>query len=144
MILPLPKEYWDNVTQKFGVPNDWYQSGIHNGTDFACPKGTLIYAPSDGEILHVFKNHKTMGNAIYFSCDDEKHYIRFLHLSDTKPRGVYKQGDVIGWTGNTGQSTGYHLHIDVWNTSVNTYLIKTKEGVEKYLLNPEDFFRNNV
>ena len=139
---PLKKEY--PVSQKFFVPNKAYQSGVHNGIDYACPSGTLVYAPSDGEILHVFKNHKTMGNAIYFSCDDEKHYIRFLHLSEARSRGAYRKGDVIGKTGNTGQSTGNHLHVDVWNTPINTSLIKTPEGVHRYMIDPLVFFKEVV
>lgn len=136
---PLEKEF--PVSQKFLTPNSLYDSGVHNGTDYVCPSGTPVYAPSDGEIIHVFKKHPTMGNAVYFSCDDEKHYIRFLHLSEMASRGKYKQGDEIGKTGNTGMSTGSHLHIDVWNIPFNVSAIKTKEGVQKYLIDPEAFFR---
>ena len=144
MILPIPQEYWSKVTQKFGVPNNWYQSGIHGGTDFACPLGTPVCAPTDGEIIHRYHNHPTMGKCVYFVLDDEKHYMRFMHLSEAMVQGKYKQGDMIGRTGNSGLSTGYHLHVDVWNTSVNTALIKTPEGVHRYLIDPLVFFKDSV
>lgn len=127
------------VTQKFLTPNPAYESKVHNGTDYACPVGTPLYAPSDGEIIHIFNENKTMGNAIYFMADDGK-YMRFLHLSACSTRGSYKRGDVIGLTGNSGQSEGAHLHCDVWNVPINVNLIKTKAGVEKYLINPETYF----
>ncbi len=139
MILPIPQEYWNNVTQKFGVPNDWYQSGVHNGADFACPLGTPVVAPCDGEIIHRYLNHETMGKCVYFATLDG-HYIRFMHLSEASVQGKYKQGERIGKTGNTGMSTGNHLHVDVWACPINTALIKTKAGVWKYLIDPLTFF----
>lgn len=139
MIIPIPLEYWNIVTQKFGVPSTMYQSGVHNGTDFGCPVGTPVVAPCDGEIIHRYINHPTMGKCIYFSTLDG-HYIRFMHLSEASVQGRYAQGAVIGKTGNTGLSTGAHLHIDVWNCPINPALIKTKGGVWKYLIDPLTFF----
>lgn len=144
MILPIPKEYFEQVTQSFGVENDWYQSNTHNGTDFACPKGTPVVAPTDGEIIHRYYNHPTMGKCVYFSLDDKKHYMRFMHLSEAMRQGKYKQGDIIGRTGNTGQSTGFHLHIDIWNTYINTSLIKTRAGVYRYMVDPVEFFNKQI
>ena len=144
MIPPLPKENWEKVTQAFGVPNDDYQSGIHNGTDFSCPEGTPVVAPCDGEITHRFLAHPTLGNAVYFSCDHVAYYMRFLHLSQGMKKGKYKQGEIIGYTGNTGMSTGGHLHMDVWTRPINVGLIKTPQGVYKYLVDPVEFINNLV
>jgi murein DD-endopeptidase MepM/ murein hydrolase activator NlpD len=144
MILPIPQKNWDEVTQAYGVPNDWYESGIHNGTDFSCPEGTPIVAPTDGEITHRFTFHPTMGNAIHFSCDHFSCYLRFLHLSKAMPKGKYREGEVIGYTGNTGMSTGGHVHIDVWNRPINVGLIKTSTGVFKYTEDPVEFFNNLI
>ena len=144
MILPIPKEYWDKVTQPFGVFNEQYESDTHNGVDFSCPIGTPIVAPCDGEIIHRYVNHPTLGKAIYFSCDDSPNYMRFLHLSEVVVQGKYKQGELIGKTGNTGMSEGAHLHLDVWNCPINTGLIKTKSGVFKYMIDPVVFFNNLV
>jgi murein DD-endopeptidase MepM/ murein hydrolase activator NlpD len=140
MTLPIPKEYFDQVTQGFLVPNPHYQSGVHNGCDWATPVGTPLVAPCDGEITHRYLNHPALGKAIYFACDNESRYIRFLHLSEVAPQGKYKQGDVIGKTGNTGDTTGPHLHCDVWTVPINAGLITTPAGVRKYLLDPLTFF----
>lgn len=142
MILPIPQEYWNKVTQPFGVPNDWYQSGVHNGTDFACPFGTPLTAPCDGEIIHRYTNHPTMGKCVYFATGT--HYMRFMHLSEAMVQGKYKQGQLIGKTGNSGLSTGSHLHLDLWNVPINTALIKTKAGVHRYMLDPIIFFKKMV
>lgn len=142
MILPLPQQYWNNVTQKFGVENDWYQSGIHNGTDFGCPTGTPVVAPCDGEIIHRYTNHPTMGKCVYFS--GEGVYMRFMHLSEAMVQGRYKQGDVLGKTGDSGQSTGGHLHLDIWNVPINPGLIKNPGGVHRYMIDPLIYFKGVV
>lgn len=132
------------VTQAFGVDSDHYQSGMHNGTDYACPLLTPVYAPTDGEITHTFKGHPSLGNAIHFMCDGGEYYMRFLHLSRSEPKGKYTQGEIIGYTGNTGDSEGPHLHVDVWKVPINTGLIKTKSGVFNNLVDPELFFNNKL
>lgn len=141
MIHPVPNF---PVTQAFAEPNDEYLSGIHNGTDYACPVGTPILAPTDGEVITRFRDHATLGNAIHFMCEDGRYYMRFLHLSGLPLRGKYAQGDVIGYTGNTGQSHGPHLHVDVWRRPINTGLIKTAAGVRAYMSDPELVFRELV
>lgn len=139
MKLPIPQQYWNTVTQNFLNPDPHYQSGVHNGTDFACPIGTPIYAPCDGEITYRFLAHESLGKAVYFSGNG--YYMRFLHLSHAEPRGKYMEGELIGNTGNSGDSTGPHLHLDVWNTPINTSLIKTRAGVQKYMLDPLTIFK---
>lgn len=139
MIFPLPEKYRHAITQSFGIPNALYQSGIHNGTDWACPIGTSVVAPCDGEIIHRYLNHPTMGMCVYFS-NGEGMYMRFMHLSEAMVQGKYKQGDIIGKTGNSGLSTGSHIHIDAWNCPINTNLIKTKAGVFKYMVDPNTLF----
>lgn len=143
MIRPIPDKYFEAVTQKFGVINPHYISGVHNGVDFACPIGTPVVAPCDGEIIQRFAYHPTMGNAIYFEFEwnGKTYYMRFLHLSVAFPPSSYKQGDIIGKTGNTGDSEGAHLHLDAWNRPIDTSLIHTKEGVEEYMLDPLIFFQ---
>src|SRR5687767_13894448 len=104
MILPIPENLWKKVTQPFGVPNSHYQSGVHNGTDFACPIGTPIVAPCDGFIVYRIPDHRELGKAIYFSFrwNDTPYFARFLHLSEAGWIGGYSKGEVIGRTGNTG------------------------------------------
>lgn len=123
------------VTQKFLDPNPAYKSGVHMGTDYACPVGTPVYAPVDGKIAQTFDSNPSMGNCIIYECvKDEKTYqLRFMHLSACYPVGEYKEGDVIAITGNTGMSEGPHLHVDVTLGPVQWEAIKTKDGVMLYM-----------
>lgn len=88
---------------------------MHKGVDFAAPRGTPIYAAGDG----------TVEKAAYWSSYGN--YIRIRHNSELKTayahlqkfaKGVrsgkrVKQGQVIGYIGSTGRSTGPHLHYEV-------------------------------
>lgn len=152
-IYPLAPEYWRKVTQRFGTPNPRYQKThpvaserIHNGDDFGTPIGTPIYAPVDGAIAFRGGDHPTMGGFVYFDgmFGKDRRYLRFLHLSKAMPVGRYKQGDIIGYTGNSGDSDGPHLHIDVWKVPINSALIRTPKGVRENLLDPVAFFAEQV
>jgi hypothetical protein len=115
-IKPLESKYWNNVSQHYGVKNPIYSiTGHHIGTDFACPIGTPIYARCDGEITQSYW-HGQLGYFIYFKFD--KYEERYCHLKKMGIEGKVKKGDIIGYTGNTGMSTGSHLHIDTHLGSV--------------------------
>ena len=140
----LPEKNWKNITQKFGVPNTHYKSGVHNGTDWGCPIGTPVYAPTEGVVYKRGITHPSLGTHVYFTCSVKGavYYMRVLHLSKAGLIGWYKAGEIIGYTGNTGDSTGAHLHVDVWNRKVDASLITTRVGVYKYLLDPLQFINN--
>lgn len=148
LVYPVDKELFiHNSSQRFLLPNKIYQSGVHNGYDIACPLNTKIVAPFQCEVYEVFTNHASMGNAMFVkltTTDGFTWHIRLLHLNAVPKKGSYKKGVEIGRTGNTGMSTGPHLHIDVWRVPIDTSLIKTREGVEKYLVDPYAFFLKYV
>ncbi|WP_027961232.1 peptidoglycan DD-metalloendopeptidase family protein [Halomonas halodenitrificans] len=85
----------------------------HKGTDFAMPIGTPVTAPSDGEVESV-RSHYAAGRYIVIRHDNG-YRTRYLHLS--KPlvsRGDrVTMGQRIALSGNTGRSTGPHLHYEV-------------------------------
>ena len=85
----------------------------HNGVDIPAPYGTPIYATADGIVgraqrLGGYGNYVEIehGNAIE---------TRYGHLSSfvVQPGQQVKKGDVIGYVGSTGRSTGNHLHYEV-------------------------------
>ena len=86
---------------------------LHEGVDFATPVGSNVYAAADGTIIRA----ETYGG--YGLCVDIRHengnITRYGHLSTAKVTvGDYvSQGDLIALSGNTGQSTGPHLHFEI-------------------------------
>ncbi len=89
----------------------WY---IHTGIDIATGrKGDPVMATADGHVINV-ETHPGWGNYVMIK---HKHgfYTRYAHLNSfrvTKGQQVQK-GQVIGYIGNTGTSTGPHLHYEV-------------------------------
>ncbi|MGE6566998.1 peptidoglycan DD-metalloendopeptidase family protein [Shewanella vesiculosa] len=84
----------------------------HNGTDFATPIGTPVVAPGDGVVTLVTK-HPFAGNYVVIQHDN-KVSTRYLHLSKflVKKGQRVTRGQVIALSGNTGASTGPHLHYE--------------------------------
>lgn len=85
----------------------------HDGMDFASPIGTQVYATGDGTVIEA-ERHGAYGNLIII--DNGYNYTtRFAHLSEILVRKGQrvKRGELIGKVGNTGKSTGPHLHYEV-------------------------------
>lgn len=88
---------------------------MHKGVDFAAPTGTPIYAAGDGKI--TFRGRKGgYGNFIKIRHNSELS-TAYAHLSKFRSsvkNGIHvKQGQIIGYVGSTGRSTGPHLHYEV-------------------------------
>ena len=93
----------------------------HNGTDFAVVVGTRVYAVGDGVVTRA-AYHPAAGNYIVIK-HGRKYTSRFLHLSKilVRPGERVEMGQLIGRSGNTGRSTGAHLHYEfhVYNKPVD-------------------------
>ena len=88
---------------------------LHKGLDFAAPTGTPIYAAGNGVIEFVGRNG-SYGNYIRIRHNNS-YKTAYAHLSKYK-KGLHKgyrvnQGDIIGYVGSTGRSTGPHLHYEI-------------------------------
>lgn len=85
----------------------------HNGTDFAAPIGTPVVATGDGVVVKAQK-HSLAGNFIMIKHGRE-YSTRYLHLSKilVKVGQKVRMGEKIGLSGNTGRSTGPHLHYEL-------------------------------
>lgn len=90
------------------------QWDFHPGIDISTPSGTKILAPADGVVVSSGKKG-AYGNAMVI---DHGHGIitRYGHMEafNARPGQRVRRGDVIGFVGNTGRSTGFHLHYEVW------------------------------
>lgn len=120
------------ITQHFGENPDLYDKfGLsgHNGTDFRAKEGTPVFAPISGEIK-VKKSSN--GYGLHIKIRDHKNEVVLAHLSKTffQDGAKVRMGDIIAETGNTGFSTGPHLHMglrqlkpskDVWKADVKNY-----------------------
>jgi murein DD-endopeptidase MepM/ murein hydrolase activator NlpD len=117
------------ITQNFGVTSAsarLYVSGSHNGTDFKALMGTPIHAIADGTVAGSGDTDLTCPRASFGRWILVKHdnglAATFAHLSVISVKGgdKVKKGQIIGYSGNTGYSTGPHLHISVYpNDAVN-------------------------
>jgi murein DD-endopeptidase MepM/ murein hydrolase activator NlpD len=105
---------------------------MHKGVDFAAPIGTPIYAGGNGIIEMVGVNG---GYGKYIRIRHNNEYkTAYAHLSSYK-KGISKgvrinQGDVIGYVGSTGRSTGPHLHYEIiyQNKQINPLKLKLPSG----------------
>ena len=105
---------------------------MHRGVDFAAPKGTPIFAGGNGTIEFAGKNGG-YGNYIRIRHNNE-YKTAYAHLSGFK-KGIstgvrVNQGDVIGFVGSSGRSTGPHLHYEIiyQNEKINPLSLKLPSG----------------
>lgn len=139
-----PDTGWKKVSQAFGAKSSHYpRTGTHIGTDFAVPVYTAISAPADGKIIDSGENHSILGNwMIYeFMYRGSKYAMRCLHLATAPKKGDFKRGEYVAFSGNTGDSTGPHCHLEIWKDSVDLNKLNSREDVFKYLLDPVEFFK---
>ena len=105
---------------------------MHKGVDFAAPTGTPIYAGGNGIIEYVGRNG---GYGKYIRIRHNNGYkTAYAHLSNYK-KGISKgvrvsQGEIIGFVGSTGNSTGPHLHYEIiyQNKHINPLKLKLPSG----------------
>ena len=113
-IWPTPGSYW--VTSHFGWRAKYGR--FHYGTDIGCATGTRIVAMADGVVTYVGWPGSNY-NWAYGKMIVINHYdgtqTRYGHLSafNCHMGQKVKAGQVIGYTGNTGRSSGPHLHFEI-------------------------------
>lgn len=107
------------ISSPFGARNIKNHPGAsknHKGIDFPVMTGTAIYAPADGyvEVVRPSKSKKGSGNFIRLEhgFGFESSYSHLSKFAVTSGEFVQK-GDLIGYSGNTGYSTGPHLHYEI-------------------------------
>ncbi len=128
------------LSSGFGYRSDPFtgRSKRHTGLDFACKPGNPIYSTGDGIVTKVVTDRKT-GYGFYVEVDHGFGYrTRYAHMSriDVSVGQSLKRGDCVGLTGNTGRSSGPHLHYEVMYR-------KDYQNPALYLdldISPEDYF----
>lgn len=114
-IQPVPEKYLRTMASGYGARLDpiYGTMKFHEGLDFSAPVGTPVYATADGTV-RTSSWQSAYGNMV--EIDHGFNYTtRYAHLSKliARPGQNVKRGDLIGLVGNTGKSTGPHLHYEV-------------------------------
>jgi murein DD-endopeptidase MepM/ murein hydrolase activator NlpD len=103
------------VTSDFGTRIDPYtaERKMHQGMDIATPHGQMVYTPSDGTVVFI-GSEGGYGKVLVI---DHGYGVktRYGHLSEVNVHlgARVKRGDRVASVGNTGRSTGPHLHYEV-------------------------------
>ena len=132
-IFPLKVTEIKYISSYFGYrPDPIYKiEKFHSGIDFSAQMGTEAYASGDGVVYDVENGHWGYGNMV--TIDHGFGYkTRYAHLQKSAVRKgqKVKRGQLIGYIGNTGKTTGVHLHYEV-----------LKNGVQ---IDPINFFYNDL
>jgi murein DD-endopeptidase MepM/ murein hydrolase activator NlpD len=113
--LPKPEVGFDSISSKFGPRSDPFhqQPSFHSGVDIPAPEGTPIAAAKDG--LVVFAGERGgFGNTVELRHADGTSTL-YAHAREVfvTPGTHVRAGDPIAAVGQTGRSTGPHLHLEV-------------------------------
>lgn len=132
------------VTNPFGKNNSGiYVTGMHNGVDFRSSIGTPVYAMADGIVdgtgdTDIQCPHVSFGRFILIKYDIGL-AATFGHLSliKVKKGDRVTRGQIVGYSGNTGYSTGAHLHVSVYaRDAVNVETLPSKSCPGHVLTQP--------
>lgn len=104
-----------NKEWPFGFFPKWKyypKTGTHIGTDFKVVIGTPIFAPAVGEMFKTeFNQYKGNVGVYIFKHKGIEWGLELCHLRKQPQKGMYNEGEIIAYSGNTGgSSTGAHLH----------------------------------
>jgi murein DD-endopeptidase MepM/ murein hydrolase activator NlpD len=99
------------LTSKFGELSPVRDFEPHHGIDFAMPEGTTLRSIGKGVVDRVYDGSDAIGRGVSVKLDDGTRAI-YGHMSDVKVRlgQSVGEGDKLGLSGDTGLSTGSHLH----------------------------------
>ncbi len=111
------------LTSPFGMATDPFnkpQKRMHNGVDVAAPTGTSILAPANGVVeaaTDLYDNNPAYGNVLVIRLDNGVR-ILLAHLDDyhVNTGQRIRRGTTIATVGNTGRSSGPHVHIETYES----------------------------
>ncbi len=132
-IMPLREKDLCAITSTFGTRIDpiYKVAKSHKGIDLSSATGTEVYAAGDGKVSKVERKHSGYGNLVVID-HGFGYKTKYAHLTKfIVSRGqTVKRGQLIGYVGNTGKSTGPHLHYEV---------LKNDQPVD-----PANYFYNDI
>jgi murein DD-endopeptidase MepM/ murein hydrolase activator NlpD len=115
-IQPVSNKDLNRIASGFGYRIDpvYKTTKFHAGLDFAAPQGTPIYATADGTVSTAGNLGNGYGNHVIINhgYGYETLYGHMVRVKVRSGSGV-RRGEIIGWVGSTGKSTGPHCHYEV-------------------------------
>lgn len=115
-IQPVSNKDLNRIASGFGYRTDpvYKVTKFHAGLDFTAPQGTPIYATADGRVEVAGFSDGGYGNHVVIN-HGYGYETLYGHMVRVKVRAgqMVKRGEVIGWVGSTGKSTGPHCHYEV-------------------------------
>jgi murein DD-endopeptidase MepM/ murein hydrolase activator NlpD len=115
-IQPVHNRDLNRIASGFGYRIDpiYKTPKLHQGLDFTAPQGTPIYATANGRVSHAGNKGSGYGNHVIIDhgYGYQTLYGHMVRVKVSAGKSV-KRGEVIGWVGNTGKSTGPHCHYEV-------------------------------
>jgi len=119
LVQPWPEGYTINARSPYGprVHPITGKPKFHHGVDVALPVGTELRSPADGTVVHL-GNSSSGGFTLIVRHEGDIHTV-YYHLqkpSERRRGEKVSTGEVIAHSGNTGASTGPHLHFEVRNS----------------------------
>ena len=109
----MPLRSYLSITSEFG-PRNYAPDPIHTGIDLSAGAGTPVYAAMDGIVLLRLTNMKTFGNhlVLYHGSEVTTMYAHMSAFGSCQVGDQVRRGEVVGYVGSTGLSTGDHLHFE--------------------------------
>ena len=107
----------------------------HDGIDFSAPLGTPVLAAADGKVQIIHNQGKRTGYGLYITVvhPDVQYKTLYAHLTRINPEleaGMWiSRGDTIAFSGNSGHSTGPHLHYEVHKVNHNSPSITIEDPI---------------
>ena len=135
--VPLAGAY--SLSSEFGVRMDPFvkKTALHTGVDFSAPIGTPVLAAAPGVVSKIVEGDIGYGNFIEVT-HPKGIATKYAHLSEilVKENQKLNKGDLIGTVGNTGRSSGPHLHFEILANGepidpmglISPYPVKANEG----------------
>lgn len=131
--MPVPPESV-RISQKFFEPNPRYKiTKRHPGVDYSTqgkPDVPVLYC-ADGEVIETGR-HAAFGNYFFYYVPAADRTFAYFHLRDAAPaKGAYRSGERCDTAGNTGDSSGIHLHLECMRgrrTSVERGMLYNSAG----------------
>jgi murein DD-endopeptidase MepM/ murein hydrolase activator NlpD len=122
---------WDNFGVIRNSPKGWY---AHSGIDITAKEGTELYLPVPSLVKDIVYRKSGWGNRIYFEITEGPYkgydyaFCHCLKINDIKIGKEIDTTDPIAWVGQTGNSTGPHLHLMIGtDLGFNGYALRSDE-----------------